>query len=99
MNPHYSPSKRTDRKIAQPQVAETALLPQPEQSPVKTLTERVVAALDRDADAFAEVAAFDKRAAAKGTAILRIRAVQPEGQRNTVAEQKIDFALAERIAG
>ena len=43
-------SERTDRKIAQPHVGEAAALPQPEQRPVESLPQRLVAAPHRDAD-------------------------------------------------
>src|SRR5260370_38539633 len=84
--------------MAQPQVGEAALLPLPEQRPVQGLPQQVVAALDRDADALAEEAAFQERAAAEGAAAARIGAVEPEGERDAVAEQQIDVAVAQRRA-
>ena len=47
-----------------------------------------------DADAFAEETAFDERPAGKGAAIGRVRAVDPEGERDGVAEDQVDFAAA-----
>src|SRR3954466_16000000 len=88
-------SKRADREIAQPQIGETALLPDPEQGPVERQADRVIALSDRDADAFTEIAVVGVGAAAKGTAILGIRAVEPESERDCVAEQEIDLAAPE----
>src|SRR4051794_31028040 len=87
-----SGSKRADREIAQPQIGETALLPDPEQRPVERQADRLIALSDRDADAFTEITVVGIGAAAKGTAILGIRAVEPEGKRDGVAEQEIDLA-------
>src|SRR3954471_5782257 len=87
-----SGSKRADWEIAQPQIGEPALLPDPEQRPVERQPDRVIALSDRDADAFTEIAVVGVGAAAKGTAILGIRAVEPEGERDGVAEQEIDLA-------
>src|SRR5262249_26648639 len=77
---------RIDREIPQPQVGEAALLPQAKQAPVDGEAQRVVAALDRDADALAEVAALDERAAREGAAVARVGAVEPERERKSVAE-------------
>src|SRR5215470_11767231 len=96
---YKSGSERADGEIAQPQIGETALFPQAEQGPVERLTQRVVAAPDRDADAFAEVAALGERAAAKLAAVPRVGAVEPEGELSAVAEQEIDLAPAQRLAG
>src|SRR6185369_7524965 len=71
-------SIRADRKIAQPQIGEAALLPQPEQRPVERLPQQVVAPPDRDADALTEEAALDVRPAAEHAAVLRVGAVEPE---------------------
>src|SRR5262249_1970487 len=92
-------SKRTDGKIAQPQIGEATFLPDAEQRPVERLAQQVVAAPDRNADAFAEEPALKIRTAAECAAICRVRSVEPEGQRDTVAEQKIDLAPLEREAG
>src|ERR1700679_1406721 len=91
-------SKRTDRKIAQPKIGIAALFPLPEQRPVQSLTQQIVAALDGDADAFAEEAAVQERTAAKCAAAAGIGAVEPERQRDAIAEQKIDFLVAQRRA-
>src|ERR1700732_3748696 len=90
--------KRTDRKIAQPQVGIAALFPKPEQRPVQRLPQQVVALAHRDADAFAEVAAFDKRSAREHAAVTRIRAVDPERERDRIAEDEIDLAAPQRDA-
>src|SRR5580700_2437340 len=87
-------SKRVDREIAQPQVGEAALLPLPEQRPVQGLPQQIVAALNRDADALAEEAALQERAAAEGATAAGVGAVEPEGERDAVAEQQIDVAVA-----
>src|SRR5690349_5261133 len=91
-------SIRIDREISQPQVGEAALLPEPEQAPVDGEPQRVVAALDRDADALAEVAALEERAARERAAVARVGAVEPERQREAVAEQEIDLAPPQRLA-
>src|SRR6202040_1247344 len=69
-----------------------------EQRPVERLAQRVVAAPHGDADAFAEVAALGERAAAEPAAVPGIRAVEPEGDLDSVAEQKIDLAAAQPLA-
>src|SRR5687767_5136685 len=91
-------SKRADREIPEPQIGEAALLPQPEQRPVEGEPKRVVAALDRDPDALAEIAALGDRTADENAAASRIRPVKPESKRNAVTEQQIDLALAQCIA-
>src|SRR5437762_13549012 len=91
-------SERADRKITQPQIGEAALLPQPEQRPVERQAQGVVAAFDRDADALAEIPAFRERAADELAAIARVGAVEPECQPDSVAEQEIDLAPAQRLA-
>src|SRR6202011_666270 len=91
-------SERADGEIAQPQVREPALFPQAEQRPVERLTQRVVAAPHGDADPLAEVAALGERAAAELAAVPGIRAVEPEGELDSVAEQQIDLAAAQRLA-
>src|SRR5579871_1819565 len=93
-----APSKRADREIAQPKVAEAAQLPDPEQCPVQGEPDRVIALLDSNADPFAEIAAVEIGAAPEGAAISRISAVEPERQRHRVTEQEIDVALAQREA-
>src|SRR5262249_42224946 len=91
-------SEWADRKIAQPQVGEAALLPNPEQRPVEREPQRVVAALYRDPDALAEITALRERAADEGAAIGGIGAVEPERQRDAVPEQQVDLAPAQRLA-
>src|SRR5262245_1358829 len=90
-------SERADRKITQPQIGEQAAFPQAEQAPVQSETQGLVAAPDRDADAFAEVTALRERAALEHAACSRIGAVEPEGKRDAVAEQEIDVAAAQRF--
>src|SRR5262249_56453805 len=87
--------KRADRKIAQPQVGEAALLPDPKQRIVEREPDRVIAALDRDADPFPEIAAVDIGATAKPTAVVGVGAVEPERERDRVAEHEIDVAAAQ----
>src|ERR1700690_3510736 len=84
--------KRAHRKIAQPQIGVAAFFPKPEQRPVQRLPQQVVALAHGDADAFAEIAALDKRPAGEGAAIAGIGAVDPERQRDRVAENEIDLA-------
>ena len=83
-----STSIRADREITQPQVGEAALLPQPEQRPVDRLAQQIVAAFDRDADALAEEAAFHIGPAAEHAAAGGVGAVEPERERDAVAEQQ-----------
>src|SRR5712671_6280997 len=52
--------KRTDRKIAQPQIGVAALFPEPEQRPVERLPQQIIALAHGDADALAEIAALDE---------------------------------------
>src|ERR1700678_2906860 len=92
------PSKRADREIAQPQIRVAALFPKLKKRPVQGKAQKIVAALDRDADALAEIAAFQERTAAERAAAGRIRAIEPEGERNAVAEQQIDVLAAQRLA-
>src|SRR5581483_4114250 len=73
-----------------------APLPQAEQRPVEGLAQDVVAAPDRDPDALAEIAALEIGPAAEHAAIARVRAVEPEGERYAVAEQKVRLAAAQR---
>src|SRR5262249_3363171 len=89
-------SKRTDREIAQPQIGKTALLPDPEQRPIERQPDRVISLCDTNAEASAEVASADGGPAAKGTAILGIGAVEPERERDRIAEQEIDVAAPQR---
>src|SRR5712691_8911507 len=93
------PSKRTDRKIPQPQIGETAGFPDAIQGPVDAKPQRVVAALDGNPDAFAKIAAFDERPADEGAATAGTRAIKPERQRESVAEQQIHLAAPQRFAG
>src|SRR5947207_9993027 len=46
-------SKRADGKIAQPQIGETSLLPYPEQRPVQSKPDRIIALAHGDADTLA----------------------------------------------
>src|SRR3981189_2331880 len=85
-------SKRTDREIAQPQVGEAALLPDPEQRPIQRQPDHLIALSDCDADAFAEIAVVGVGTAAKGAAIFGIRAIEPERERDRVTKQEIDLA-------
>src|SRR3569832_2396165 len=91
-------SKRADREIAQPQVGEPPLLPEPEQRPVQRLPQQVVAAADGDANALAKVTAFQVRPANKAAAIRRVGAVEPERQRDAIAEYEINLAFFQRGA-
>ena len=88
--------KRAHRKIAQPQVGLAAFFPNPKQRPVQRLAQEVVAFAHGDPDALAEKAAFDERPAGEGAAIRGIRAVDPERQRDGVAENEIDLAAPKR---
>src|ERR1700738_809971 len=90
--------KRAHRKIPQPQIRVAAFFPDAEQGPVQGLAQHVVALAHGDADAFAEEAALDEGAAGEGAAIAGIGAVDPERQRDGIAEDEIDLALAERGA-
>src|SRR6202011_2597548 len=97
--PIYHPFlKRAHRKIAQPQIGVAAFFPDPEQRPVQRLPQQVVALAHGDADALAEKAALDERAAGEGAAIGRVGAVDPECQRDAVAEDEVDLAAAKREA-
>src|ERR1043165_1090312 len=91
-------SKRIDREIPQPEVGEAPLLPQPEERPVERQSQRVVAALDRDADALAEITAFGERAACEFAASTRVAAVEPERKPEAIAEQQIHLAASQRLA-
>src|SRR5437588_5742525 len=91
-------SKRADREIPEPQIGEAALLPQPEQRPVEGKTQRIIAALDRNADALAEIAALGEGSADEDAAVRRVGAVEPERERDAVAEKKIGLALAQPFA-
>src|ERR1700752_355707 len=88
--------KRADGKIPQPQIGEAAFFPYPEQRPIQRLPQQIVALADGDADAFAEIAALDERAAREGAAFPRIGTVAPERQRDRVAEDEIDLAPPQR---
>src|ERR1700733_4708701 len=84
--------KRAHRKIAQPQIGVAAFFPEPEQRPVQRLAQQIIALAHGDADAFAEIAALDKRAARERAAFGRISAVDPERQRDRIAEDEVDLA-------
>src|SRR5438034_6203202 len=88
--------KRADGKIAQPQIGVAAFFPDPEQRPVQRLPQQIVAFANRDADALAEIAALDEWPAGERAAIGRIGAVDPERQRDRVAEDEIDLAPPQR---
>src|SRR6185312_11406492 len=85
-------SERADRKIPQPQIRKAAFFPEPEQRPVQRRPQQIVALADSDADALAEIAALDERPAGEGAAFARVSAVDPERQRDRVAEDEIDLA-------
>src|ERR1700721_2628399 len=96
--PPTSPSlKRTHRKIAQPQIGVAAFFPEPEQRPVQRLPQQVVALAHGDADAFAEITALDERPAGEGAAVAGIGAIDPERQRDRIAEDEIDLAAPQRL--
>src|ERR1700733_12020370 len=84
--------KRTHRKIAQPQIGIAAFFPKPEQRPIQRLPQQVVALAHANANAFPEIAAFDEGAAGKRAAVGRIRAVDPERERDRIAKNEIDLA-------
>ena len=84
-------SERADREIAQPEVGEAALFPKLKQRPVQALSQEIVAALDRNADALAEEPALQKRTAAESAAARRIGAVEPKSECDAIVEQKVDF--------
>src|SRR3954468_4224001 len=86
----------TDREIAQPQVGVAAFFPDPEQRPVQRLAQEVVALAHGDADALTEEPALDKRPTREGAALAGIGAVDPEGERDRIAKDQVDFAAAER---
>src|SRR3974390_1798494 len=90
-------SKRADWKIAQPQVGKLTLLPQPEQRPVECLPQQIVATADRDADALTEETAFGIGPAAEFAAAGGVGPVQPKGERDAVAEQKVNLAFLQRL--
>src|SRR3954463_1133755 len=87
--PYEAVSERTDRKIAQPQIREAAFFPDPEQRPVQRRPQQIVALADGDADTFAEKAALDKGPAGEGAAFAGIGTVDPERQRDRVAEDEV----------
>src|SRR2546423_2622752 len=94
--PGMTASKRTHRKIAQPQVGVAAFFPEPEQRPVQRLPQQIIAFADGDADALAEIAALDERPARECAAFARVRSADPERQRDRVAKNEIDLAAAKR---
>src|SRR5438445_9743830 len=61
-------SKRADGKIAEPQIGVAAFFPEPEQRPVQRLPQQIIALADRNADALAEIAAFDEGPTREGAA-------------------------------
>src|SRR6202012_2842766 len=87
--------ERADREIMQPQIGVAAFFPDPEPRPVQGLPQQVVALADGDADAFAEIAALDERPAGERAAIAGVGAVDPERQRDRIAENEIDLAAAQ----
>src|SRR2546429_5863407 len=91
-HPGMTPSKRTDGKIPQPQIRKAAFFPDPEQRPVQRRPQQIIALADGDADALAEIAALDKGPARERAAFGGIGAVDPERQRDRVAEDEIDLA-------
>src|SRR4029079_16563678 len=86
--------ERTHREIAQPQIGVAAFFPDPEQRPVQRLPQQVVALANGDADPLAEIAALDERPAGEGAALGGVGAVDPERQRDAVAEDEVDLAAA-----
>src|ERR1700738_4674215 len=82
----------THRKIAQPQIGVAAFFPEPEQRPVQRLPQQIVALAHGDADALAEIATLDKRAAAERAAFAGVGAVDPERERDRIAENEVDLA-------
>src|SRR4029078_531515 len=91
-------SKRADREIAQPQVCNTPVPPRENRAPFEPLPQQIVAAPHRDADALTEKPALQIGAASEHATIGRVSAIEPESQRNSVTEQKIDLAALERKA-
>src|SRR5262245_47237616 len=89
-------SKRADREIAQPQICETPLFPQAEQCPVEGLPQQIVAAPHRYSDALTEEPAFKIGPTPEHTAVRRVGPIEPEGKRDPVTKQKVDFAALER---
>src|SRR6202035_1868644 len=85
-------SERTDRKIAQPQIGVAPFFPEPEQRPVEGLPQQIVALAHGDADALAEIAAFDERAARERAAFPGIGPVDPQCQRDCIAKNEVDLA-------
>src|SRR3974377_1842830 len=90
-------SKRADWKIAQPQVGKLALLPQSEQRPVECLPQQIVTAANRDADALTDRTASAMGPAAEFAAASGVGPVQPKGERDAVAEQKVNLAFLQRV--
>src|ERR1700722_998478 len=88
--------KRTDRKIVQPQVGVAALFPEPEQRPVQRLPQQIIALAHGNSYAFTEIAALNKRPARERAAIAGVRAIDPERERDRVAENEIDLAAPQR---
>src|SRR5215471_1988176 len=91
--------KRADRKIAQPEIGEEALLPEAEERPIERLPQRIVAALDRDADPFAEKAALGIGAADKEAAIGGFGAVEPKRECKSVSEHEIHLPPLQGLTG
>ena len=90
--------ERADGEIAQPQIGVAAFFPEPEQRPVQRLPQQVVAFAHRNSNSLAKIPAFDERAAAERAAFARIGAVDPERQRDGVAENEIDLAAPQCLA-
>src|SRR5437588_1306993 len=80
-------SERAHRKIPQPQFRESPLLPDTKQRPIECQPDGLVPLANGDADALAEIPVVDVRPAAKSAAVLRVGSVEPERERNRVAEQ------------
>src|SRR5262249_44011598 len=91
-------SKRADREVAEPQIGEPALFPIAKQGPAQSLPQQIIAAFDRNAHALAKIPALQKRAATEYAAAGGIGTIEPERQRDSVAEQKIDILVAQRFA-
>src|SRR5262245_29867930 len=89
-------SERRDRKITQPQFGEPAFFPQPEQCPIECLPQQIIAASDRDTDAFAKKATLQIGTPAEHAAICGICAIEPKSERDAVAEQQVDFTAFQR---
>lgn len=85
--------------MALPQLGVEAGAPDLLQAVVEDAHELVVAALDRDADPVAEEFRLPVEAADKAAAAVRRGAVEPEGERDGIAEQGRDPAGPQGLAG